>query len=188
MNRIQKISTYLLAIFNLLLWTLPLSSMLLWFFIDTSPVRNLLARGIFLNPVQTPEGLINLAYQNWTPLSKTIGFIGSVIDCLPLFLSLFVLKSIFKNYQKGEIFISQNALYYKRLGIFFFLDALLAKPLSGMLQVLAVTCSNEPGHRYITFSLGTPNLEDLFCGLLIIVISWVMLEASKLQDDQKFTI
>ncbi|MBS0186168.1 MAG: DUF2975 domain-containing protein [Proteobacteria bacterium] len=188
MNRIQRMSTYLLVVFNFLLWLLPVSSLFFWFFVDTPFLRDLVVRGIIATPIQTPEGLISLADLHWTPLSKTLGFVGSALSILPLFLGLFVLKSIFKNYQKGEVFITQNALYYKRLGILFFLDALLAKPLSGVFEILAVTCANEPGHQYITLSFGTPSIDSLFCGLLVIVISWVMVEASKLQDDQKFTI
>jgi hypothetical protein len=107
---------------------------------------------------------------------------------LPFLLSLLVLKSIFKNYQQGEIFSTANALHYKKLGWLFFLDALLIKSLSNTLLVLAVTLTNPPGHRWITISYGTPNLKALFCGMLVIIISWVMLEASKLHDDQQFTI
>ncbi len=188
MDRIQKVSSYLLIIFNILLVGLPVFEVVQWLFIDWGPIQKIVADGMLLKPLETPEGVVNLGTRQWDDLSKTIGLMAATLGLLPLFLSMFVLKSIFRNYQKGEIFTSCNARSYKRLGWLFFLDALLAKPLSDMLMVLAVTFSNPPGHRYITLGFGTPNLEALFCGVLVIVISWVMLEASKLQDEQKFTI
>ncbi len=86
------------------------------------------------------------------------------------------------------IFSTTNAILYKKLGWLFFWDALLIHSLSHTLMVLAVTLTNPPGHRWISVQFGTPNLEALFCGVLLIVISWVMHEASKLHDEQKFTI
>lgn len=188
MNQIQKISSYLLIIFNILIIAIPLIVIIQWIFIDTSTIKDLFAQGVLQKPIQTPEGSINLSTIHWTILSKSIGLIGHILGILPLFLSLFVLKSIFQNYKRGEIFSTVNAVYYRYLGWLFFLDALLAKPVSDSLMVLAATLSNKPGHRYLTLSFGTPNMEALFCGVLVIVISWVMLEASKLHYEQKFTI
>ena len=188
MKQIQKVSSYLLTTFNVLLVALPLCDIIQWFFIDTGTIKNLLAQGIVGKSVQTPEGYVNLSTVQWTPFSKTLGFSADILGLLPFVLSLFGLKSIFRNYQKGEIFSTANARHYKYLGWIFFFDALLIKSLSDMFTVLAVTLTNPPGHRYISLSFGTPNMKALFCGILVIVMSWVMLEASRLHDDQKFTI
>jgi hypothetical protein len=115
-------------------------------------------------------------------------FIAYAISLLPIFLSFFVFKAIFKNYRKGDFFTAINAGYYRYLGWLFFLEALLAKPLSDGLMMVTVTLSNPSGHRHLALSWGIPSLEVLFCGTLLIVISWVMLEASKLQDEQKLTV
>lgn len=188
MAKIQKVSRYFLVAFNILIISLPLFVLAQWLFIDTSAIKNLFDQGFLQPSVSTPEGYINLSTIHWTILAKIVGLIGQTLRLLPLFLSLFVLKSIFQNYQKGEIFSTINACHYRYLGCLFFLDALLAQPLSNLLMVLAVTLANPPGHRYITLSFGAPNIEALFWGMLVIVISWIMLEASKLHDEQKFTI
>ena len=188
MNKIQKISAYLLVIFNLLIIAIPMLIIAQWLLIDTGIIKNLLAQGLLQQPVQTPEGIVNLSNIHWTSFLKMIGLSGNILGILPIFLSLFIFKSIFQNYQKGEIFTVSNATCYKYLGWLFFLNALLAKPLSDLFMVLTVTLSNPPGHRYLTLAFGTPNIEALFCGMLFIVISWIMLEASKLHDEQKFTI
>ena len=191
MNRIQKVSSHLLLIFSILLSAVPLLTMIQWIFIstktsDVSDVINFF--GIFEKTIQTPEGYVNLSNVSWTPLLQLLGFGADMIGLLPFLISLFILKAIFKNYQKGEIFSVRNAIQYRRLGGLFLLDALLIKSLSQTLMVLSVTLTNPPGHRYLTISFGTPNLTSLFYGILVIIVSWVMLEASKLHDEHKFTI
>ena len=186
MNRIQKVSAYLVTVFNLLIIALPIACILLWLFIDSAWVPQSIIQGFA--PVQTPQGLINLNEITWTHLSKTIALVSHLIEQLPFFIGLFVLKSIFKNYEKGAIFSTENACSFKKLGWLFIAQACIAKPLSDMLFVGAATLSNPPGHRYISFGFGTPNIESVFCGIMMIVISWVMLEASKLHDEQSFTI
>jgi uncharacterized membrane protein len=188
MPRIQNISRYLLIVLNGLLFALPMFVLLIWAFIDSPSIQLLVKEGVLLKAAYTPEGTVNLSNVHWIPLSQTIGMTSYAIGLLPLFLSLFTLKALFRSYQAGEIFTARNAHRYRYLGWLFFLDALVAKPLSGMLLVLAVTLSNPPGHRFISVSFGLPNVEAIFCGILVIVISWVMIEASKLQEEQALTV
>lgn len=191
MNRIQKTSSYLLAVFNILIAMIPLYLIVQWIFISlkTTDVSNVINFfGMLEQTIQTPEGYVNLSNISWTPLLQLLGFSADIIGLLPFLISLFILKAIFKNYQKGEVFSVRNAIHYRRLGALFLLDALLIKSLSQTLMVLAVTFTNPPGSRYLSISFGTPNLSSLFYGVLVIVVSWVMLEASKLHDEHKFTI
>lgn len=187
-HRIQTVSSYLVISFNLLLLILPLTSFLAWWYIDTPLVKQWIARGILFTPVLTPAGIIHLNQVSWTTFTKLMGLTSELIGLLPFFISLFVLKSIFKNYQHDKIFTIDNARSYKQLGWLFLVHACLAKPLSELLLVGATTLSNPPGKRYLSFGFGTPNIESVFCGSMMLVISWVMLEASKLQDEQTLTI
>lgn len=188
MDKIRKVSGYLLFIINALIIFLPLFVIFQWYFIDTDTMKFFLDQGVFQKSIFTPEGSVNLSTVHWSFFTKILGLFAQSVGVAPLFLSLFVLKSIFLNYQKCEIFSVVNASHYKSLGWLFFFDALIAQPLSNLLMVLTVTLTNPPGHRYITLSFGTLNIEALFCGVLLIVISWIMLEASKLYDEQKFTV
>lgn len=188
MNRIQKLSHSLTTLFNLLIVFLPIFLTLQWIFIDTPFFQTLLSHSVLKIEVPTPEGLVDLYKVAWTPLPKTFAVLAQILEFTPFYLSLFALKSIFLNYQKKEIFNSANASLCKYLGWLFFLNALIAKPLSEMLQILAVTLSNPPGHRWISLSLGIPSLKGLFFGILLIAVSWVMLEGSKLQEEQQLTI
>lgn len=187
MDRIQKVSSYILVAFTVLLIGLPLVEVLKWLYIETEFVKNVPWPG-FLGVIPTPEGPVDLRNVPWTTVSKSIGFLASLIGLLPMYGGLFLLKSIFKNYQKGDIFIGDNARSYRLVGWMFILNAFLIKPLNDGLMVLSVTLSNPPGHRMISFGFGTPNLEAIFCGFVVIVISWVMLEASRLREEQEYTI
>jgi hypothetical protein len=178
MDRIQKVSSYLLIMFNFLLLALPLFILSLWLFMETPPLKEAISEGLFFESVRTPEGVVNLSLVKWDPLTKIIGFMASFVGVLPILLGLFVLKYVFRNYKKGEIFNIFNARHYTYLGWLFFLDALIAKPLS----------TYPPGHRWIQIGYGTPTLGVLFCGVLVIVISWVMVEGYKLQEEQKLVV
>ena len=153
---------------------------------DVSNIINFF--GILEKTIQTPEGYVNLSMVSWTPLLKLFGFCADLIGVLPFLVSLFFLKRLFSHYRDGEIFTRRNAILYRKLGVLYLMDALFIKSLSQTLMILAVTMSNSPGHRYLSISFGSPNLSSLFYGALVIIVSWVMLEASKLHDEHKFTI
>jgi hypothetical protein len=191
MNRIQKISSYLLLVFNSLMVTIPVFFIFQWILIPlkTTDVPNVINFfGIFEKNIQTPEGYINLSTVSWTPMLKLFGFSADLIGALPFLIGLFFLKRLFSHYKNGEIFTRKNAILYRKLGMLYLIDALLIKSLSQTLMVLAVTMTSPPGHRYLSISFGTLNLSSLFYGALVIVVSWVMLEASRLHDEHKFTI
>ena len=191
MNKIQRISSYLVLVFNSLMALFSASLILSWIFISTQTISGSVICGFFgklENMIKTPEGDVDLRTVAWTPMLRLLGFCADIIGDLPFLISLFFLKTLFSRYKKGEIFSQRNARLYRNLGVLYVADALLIKSLSQTLMVLAVTLTNPPGHRYLSISFGTPNLPSLFYGALAMIISWVMLEASKLQDEHKFTI
>jgi len=191
MSKIQKISHYLLLSFNVLISLVPAVLVLQWFFIsmkttDIPDVINFF--GMLEKTIQTPEGYVNLSIVTWTPTLKLLGFCADLIGTLPFLISLFFLKILFAHYKSGEVFSRRNAILYRKLGLLYLIDALLIQSLSQTLMILAVTFTNPPGHRYLSISFGTPNLSSLFYGVLVIIVSWVMLEASRLHDEHKFII
>lgn len=125
---------------------------------------------------------------SWSFGSWSLGLLTTLICALPTFIGLWILRGIFKNYSEGNIFSSANASSFRVIGILFFVDALVAIPLKDTLMTLATTMNNPPGERMISLSVGTTNLEALFTGLVIIVISLVMSEGSKLQTEQELVI
>ncbi len=176
---------------------LPLLSLILWSFTELNTKGSGATFGFvvryFLESIQkdictTPEAYATLKSIHWTPALRLFGFSANMIGMLPVLLGLGVLRTIFKNYANGEIFTLKNALLYRQLGFLCLLDGALTSWLSETLLGLAVTLTNPPGQRVLSVSFGTQNMPALFYGAIVILVSWVMIEASKLQDDQKFTI
>ncbi len=190
MNKINKISSHMIKAFNSLLIIIPLVTTIQWIFITTkmAGLPAIMDSVILEKIILTPEGSVDLSTVDWTLPLKILGFSADMIGLLPFLISLMILKSIFKNYHRGEIFSTPNAEKYKKLGWIALFDALIIKSLSDTLLILVVTFTNPPGHRYLTVGFGMPNLKTLFLGISLIIISWVMLEASKIYDEQKFTI
>lgn len=188
MKRIQDLSRYVVLITKILMIAIPSGFALVWLLMETRFINDLVLRGILLRAVDTPEGLVNLAQVQWTFWSKSIAIFGNFVGMLPFYGSLFLVNKIFSNYQTGQIFLTKNAAYYRKLGVLCFLEALITTPVAGMLMVLGVTLSNAPGHRYLSVSFGTPGIGGLLTGLVIMTISWVMYEGAKIEEDQRHTI
>lgn len=191
MSAIQKTSVYFIALFSILIVLAPLVCMLQWIFIDikASDVSSAINFfGVLEREIKTPEGYVNLSQSAWTPLLQCLGWVADIVGILPFWVSLFLLKKLFSHYKKGEVFSVSNARIIRKLGIWYVMDALFIHTLSQTLLILVVTWTNPPGHRYLSISFGSPNLSSLFYGTLVIVISWVMLEAAKMFDENKFTV
>lgn len=188
MNRIQKVSTFFLAVFKFLIIFLPSLLIFKWMLMDTEFMRRGFGFFTLIESFPGPEGYVSFAEVTWTPLALGIAFASQLLELLPILIGLYALIRIFKHYQQAEIFSISNAKYYRLIGWMFIFYGLIAKSFSDGIMTLAVTLNNAPGHRYIALGYGSPNMEALFCGAVIIVISWVMLEASKLHDEQKYTV
>lgn len=188
MNRIRTVSARFLGVFKCLIILLPAIAIVKWLCMNSEFIHSDIIFNMFLKPFQGAEGNIFLPDVAWTPLTQLIGLLSNLLALTPIIISLYALIRIFKHYQCGEIFNMANARYYRLIGWMFILDGLITKSISDGLLTVAVTLNNAPGHRYITLGFGFINLEAIFCGAVIIVVSWVMLEASKLHEEQQYTV
>jgi len=183
MNKIKVVSFYVARLLNFIILALPVYIIFRWIFTDATFILPYEASSI-----HTPSEMINLDQVAWTPLSRLIASCAQLIEIAPFLGILYFLSKVFHCYELGEIFTTNNARCYYQIGKLLFFDALLAQPISGGLWVAAATLSNPVGHRYISISIGTPNVMALLMGLLVVFISWVMIEGSKIQDEQQLII
>ena len=188
MHRIKTVSTYMCAFLNILLIALPIFTVIQWLLLDWASFKQLVLNGMFFNLIETPDGGVNVANIALTTLTKSIAIATSLIGNIPTWFGLLLLRSVFKNYQRGDIFVLPNAQAYQKLGWLCFLSAVVFEPLSHCGMVLVATLSNPPGHRCISLYFGTPNLESIFCGVVLIIISWIMIEAHALKSEQELTV
>lgn len=133
---------------------------------------------LFEQVVRTPEGTILLSSVNWTLGTKLIGLCSDIVAVAPFFLALLLIRKIFINYREIQVFTSTNARRYKIISYITLTDALITKPISNMLMVLAVTINNGPGNRYFVLSVNEINFKMFMLGLLLFKISSVMEEAT----------
>ena len=189
MNNIKKLSRILLLALNALIVLTPLALVAWWImaYLKSAGLIDL-SLACIEQVVHTPDGFVNLFSVTWTPRLWLLGLLSDVISIAPFWLSLFLLKRLFTNYANSDIFTRSNALIYRSLGYLLLIDALVTKLLSETLLVVAATLANPNGSGYLTFSFGTPSLASLFYSLIVIVVSQVMLEASRLHDEQQLTI
>ena len=188
MERIQKLSGFLKTTFRFLSFGVPIFICLQWLLIDWQPIKTLVQLSMILSPVITPEGLVNLAEIELTLTAKMVALLGNLLGSAPYIFGYVLLHKLFSNYQQGKIFTSANPVIYQKLGRLTLINGILIIPLAQCVMVAAATLNNPPGHRYITLSFGTPNLEVILCGLLVIVIAWVMQEGQALQEENQLTV
>lgn len=167
--------------FNFLLAAIPLAILLQWILL---PVNSIYGDQF----ITTPLGPVDLHNMDWTPLLKILGFLSDVMSTAPYLIALITLRSLFRKYLNGSIFSSHNANQFKKLGITALLNALIFAPLSYTLLILATTLSNPPGQRFISIHFGSLNLASIFLGLILIVVSKVMVQATSMHEDQQLTI
>ena len=188
MERIQKLSGLLKTTFKALAIITPIFICLEWLLIDWQPMKSLVQMSLFLKPVITPEGLVNMAEIELSLVAKMWALFGNLLGAAPYILGYILLYKLFSNYHMRRIFINDNPVIYKKLGRLILINGILIIPLKEGLMVAAATHTFPPGHRYITLSFGTPNLEAILCGLLVIVIAWVMQQGQALQEENQLTV
>lgn len=120
---------------------------------------------------------------NKTTLSSKERLFGFISDLLPMLINMFliaILISLFKLYASGIIFTMENVRCYQYLGWLLILKPFIISLYDSLLYSLA----NYPG-----FSIGFGNdIVATFTGLVVLIISWVMAQGYKIEEEQAYTI
>lgn len=178
MNKIKFLSARMCVVFKFLFFLLPFLTFLYWI----SPEKF----GFFrmnLVGLSTPDDF------GWTLnlTSKSLGFIISMIPTGIIMFGLYKLKKLFTNYSTGIIFSLENAIIYKKIGQSLFLLAgadILLTPLMS----LVLSFQNPIGKRFISIAVDSSEFCYLITGLIIMIISHVMQEAHKLNNEAELII
>jgi hypothetical protein len=118
--------------------------------------------------------------------SLSLGFLAAMIPTCALMFIVYILTKIFRNYERGLIFSEHNTMLYRRIGFGLFAKT-IADIVSLPLICLALTFQN-PVKPEGVIQVGTTHLGLIFVGVGVILISWVMDEASKIAEEQAYTI
>jgi hypothetical protein len=116
-----------------------------------------------------------------------LAFIVSMIPGSVAVYAVFNLRKLFGLYEDGVIFSEENVRCFRNLGyalVIWVASILIFRPLSS----IVLTLNNTVGERQLVIGIGSSDLTTLLTGLVVVLISWVMNEASKLEDEQAHTV
>lgn len=114
----------------------------------------------------------------------------SVIQMLPLLFVFLIcnrLANLFALYEKGQLFELTNVSLIRQIGFLMILSEVF-QPVYQTLMTFAMTYSNPVGQRFIALSFGSTNIESLLTGLIIVIASWIVHEASQLYNESRLTV
>lgn len=114
-------------------------------------------------------------------------FLAGILPTAVIMFLLFFLIKLFKLYEQGEIFSRSNVKVIRNIGIMMLIEqfvGLIHEPLMGLI----LTIHNPPGHRLASVSFDNYNVNYIITAVMIILVSWIMNEAAKLQEEQKLTV
>ncbi len=191
MSRIKRVSQIFRLLFIVVFFALPVLLALFWINahapLGPMPILGLGQNsGFVLNFIPWNIQKLPLMHE----LSIETKFFGFLISLIPEGIHLLVLYwliKLFGLYEQGEIFSLANVKYIRNLGYTLLVGQVL-NPIYDGLMSLNLMWGNPPGHRYATFSFGSPNVTVLATAFLVILISWVMAEGYKLREEQTLTI
>ncbi|WP_025822318.1 DUF2975 domain-containing protein [Shewanella marina] len=182
MTRLQTYSYRVALICRLFLVLLPIGIIYSWLSVQT-PYDYLSMTGV------APFDM-NIHELTQTPLSmqtRVISIIVSLAYSLILISALNYLITLFKNYQKGDIFTLQNTKLYQKLGysVFYWV---IGGVIYHAVMTVVLSFNNPPGQRVLAIGVSGIDILGLLIGFLIVMISWVMQEGYRIADENTHTI
>lgn len=173
--RIQRVSRRLRVLCSLLIWGIPMGLIMYWSLFNVLPASS--GRQIFsVNPeVDVPL------------LVRFFGLLLSLVPAGAAIYALAALRSLFGLYLEGKVFTAENVRCFWKVGkalLFWAVASILYTPASTVL----VSSSNPPGQRMISVGVSGAEIMAALLGGAILVVSWVMDEGRKLDEDQSLTI
>lgn len=114
-------------------------------------------------------------------------FLTALVPGTALMLTLLRLRHLFALYKEGRIFTLANVACFRSVAralLWWAIASIIHTPLYG----LAVTAANPPGRHLLTLGIGSTEVELFFIAALAVVISRVMDEARRLDEEQALTV
>jgi hypothetical protein len=183
MNKIKRVSWLFRVIFQITFVVLPIITVLAWLN-ASEPLLSIKSQSII--------DLIPRGYKMLHPFTTMTKLMGFLVTLIPLSIELFVfyaLIKLFRLYEKGEIFALENVDYIRKIGYALLLGQLL-KPFYDVLISITLTWNNKlhGGLRIASITFDQTDLGIVLISLLVILVSWIMMEGCKLREEQQLTI
>ncbi|WP_428569254.1 MAG: DUF2975 domain-containing protein [Solidesulfovibrio sp. DCME] len=139
-------------------------------------------------PPDMTASAVKLAVSSVLPAwVRLLCFLASMVPAVAFLVTLLRLRHLFTLYKEGSIFSLANVVCFRRLAkalLWWAVATILYTPLFG----LAVTAANPPGRHILSLGIGTSELALFFVAAVAVVISRVMDEARRLDEEQALTV
>lgn len=176
-NKISQISRFFACTFKLLMFIYPIFIIAYWLNIISVP-RGYFAVSRYLVDVDINTLSINL---------RLIACFIDMIETSVVLMSFNYLTKLFNLYSENIIFSYQNVHYIRKLGytlLWQVVASLLAQPLLSVV----LTFNAPPGQHMISLGIGNQEISTLLIGGIVILISWIMEEGRKLEEEKSLTV
>jgi len=183
MNRIAHISRIFRILFQIILVLLPLFTIISWIVVPSNFDLGGRFTGISYSPIP-PNLHINYTL---TPVVKILGFLVNMLTVGATMLILYFLVKLFRNYQREQIFSLANVRIFRNVGYSLIIWQILVPIQQALLSVI-LTWQNGPGQRILAASFSSNNIAVVLIAFIVILISWIMAEGHKLQEEHEYTV
>lgn len=142
---------------------------------------------VFLIPDWTRNLLLARLGQAGQGLSLSPGHLiaAAAITAVPVSVLLFGLwqvRALFLNFANGHVFTLASARLLRNFAGTVLAQAILG-PISSTALMLAFTLNNPPGTRQLVITLSSQDYLALIVGGVLLAVSWVMVEATRIADE-----
>lgn len=125
-----------------------------------------------------------------TAMSYTTKMMGMLVSLIPVaidMMAIYAVIRLFRLFATNEYFTSQTVRWIRRAGIYLLANQLFY-PIYMALISLSLTFQNPPGKRMLSIGFGDEQLTLAVVALTILLISWIMDEGRKMNEDLQGTV
>lgn len=159
-----------------------------WILLYAAPVLTFCYWGLFNHlPAGFAQGLPVAIDDSLTLKTQILAFTASLIPLAVVMYGIKNLIALFSLYENAVVFTQENVIYFRRLG-YSLIYWVLACFVFTILISLVLTFNDPVGERMLVVQFGFPDFSLLLIAGVVILISWVMQEAVKLEYEQALTV
>lgn len=173
-DRIQRVSHKFRLLFSALIFCIPITILMYWLFFNHLPIGFKAELPVAVNQALPFKTLL-------------LAFLVSLIPTSVAMYGVINLKELFKLYEKAIVFSERNVRCFRRLG-YTLIYWVVANLIFVILISIVLTFNNTQGERMIVAQFGISDFGALIIGAVVVLVSWVMNEAAKLEDEQVHTV
>ncbi|BCS89068.1 DUF2975 domain-containing protein [Pseudodesulfovibrio sediminis] len=179
MNNITKPSRRFALLLHIIFYVYPI--FILWLWVDPSGTASSLGFDLIKSIMGETQIRETVLWQRLACFGAAM-LTGSVVMYM-----LHSLSRLFTLYGKGEFFSTQNVACYRAVGISLIVQQAVSLP-EQALQTVILSWTNPVGQRIIAIGADDTNISLIVVGLMVIVISRIMDEGRKMQEEQQLTV